>query len=345
LDIKAIPTPPLKSIRACSAAALALITLWCIGPLAGQSARAGELDGFDGRLESNDTGDKTYTWGLEYREPLTDHFSGSFTWLNEGHLPNNHRDGQVVQLWLHSMKDPLGLVFEAGIGPYRYYDTHALNPNPDFRDIHGWGAVASAAVDWYFANHWFSYLRVNQVATFDKYGSTALVLGGGYRFASKFDLSPVDGGAGSDAAAPGAPVWEVDALMGERIANTTHSETGLSESLSVLRALSDHFAVSVSFISGQDTKLDWRDGFAAQLWLQQRLTSHLSVGAGIGGFIVSKDDSIMDAQSPANLAVMVSVSVAYSITTRWTTRVVWDRIGTGDDHDCDIVQLGVGYKF
>jgi hypothetical protein len=322
-----------------------MIILPCMCLWASQSARAGELDGFDGRLESNNSGDKTYTWGLEYREPLTDHLSGSFTWLNEGHLPNNHRDGQVLQLWWHTMKDPLGLVFEAGIGPYRYYDTHALNPNPDYHDVHGWGAVASAAVDWYFANHWFSYLRVNQVEASDKYASTALVLGGGYRFASKFDLSPADGGSGGDAAAPAAPLWEIDGMLGERIANTTHSETGLSESLTVRRSLSEHFVVSASFISGQDTMLDWRDGFAAQLWLEQWLTSHLSVGAGVGGFIVSEDDSLQDATSPANLAVIVSVSVAYSLTTQWTTRVVWDRIGTGDDHDCDILQFGVGYKF
>jgi hypothetical protein len=48
----------------------------------------------------------------------------------------------------------------------------------------------------------------------------------------------------------------------------------------------------------QETTLNWRDGFAAQLWLQQRLTSHLSVG-----------------------------------------------VGAGDDHDCDILLLGAGYKF
>lgn len=140
-------------------------------------------------------------------------------------------------------------------------------------------------------------------------------------------------------------MWEIDGLMGERIANTTHSEAGLAESLQISRLLGEHFSASMSFISGQETKLNWRDGFAVQLWLQQRLTSHLTVGVGAGGFIVSEDDSIKDASSPSNLAVMVSVSVAYSITPRWTTRVVWDRIGTGDDHDCDIVLLGAGYKF
>ena len=345
MDKKTIPTR--TSSRHCvwiSAALTSALLSWA-GLWSSQSAHAGELDGFDGRLESNNSDAKTYTWGLEYREPLTDHLAASFAWLNEGHLPNNHRDGQTVQLWWHTRKDPLGLVFEGGIGPYRYYDTHALNPDPEFRDVHGWGAVASAAVDWYFASHWFSFLRVNEISASDKYSSTSLVVGAGYRFASKLDLSHSDATSeGSDGTGT-MPLWEIDGMMGERIANTRHSEAGLAESLNVSRALSEHFAASITFISGQDTTLNWRDGFAAQLWLQQRLTSHLRVAVGAGGFIVSEDDSIKDASAPSNLAVMVSVSVAYSITPRWITRVVWDRIGTGDDHDCDILLLGAGYMF
>jgi hypothetical protein len=341
LNQKTIPRPRLPDrILRPAALALLLLPFACM-----RTTRAGELDGFDGRLESNNTDAKTYSWGLEYREPLTDHFNASFVWLNEGHLPNNHRDGQAVQLWWHSRKDPLGLVFEVGAGPYRYYDTHALNPDPDFHDAHGWGALASAAVDWYFANHWFTYLRVNEVSASDKYSSTAVVLGAGYRFSSKFDLTRSSGDSGVDAAPAAGPLWEIDGLVGERIGNTTHSETGLSEEISARRTLSEHFSVSVSYIAGQGTLLDWRDGFAAQLWLEQRLTSHLSVAAGAGGFIVSQDDSVTNASSPANLAVIVSVSVAYTLTPRWVTRVVWDRIGTGDDHDADILQFGVGYTF
>ncbi|MGB6352479.1 MAG: hypothetical protein WBF21_00730 [Steroidobacteraceae bacterium] len=309
----------------------------------GGPACAAELDGFDGRLESNNTDSKTYTWGLEYREPLFEHFAASFVWLNEGHLPNNHRDGQAVQLWWHSKADPLGLVFEAGLGPYRYYDTHALNPDPEFHDAHGWGAIASAAADWYFPNHWFTYLRANEVSASDKYSSTALAVGVGYRFSSKFDLSPA--ASSSDTAPQAAPAWEVDGLLGERVGNTTHSETGLSEGLGARRSLSDHFTASVTFIAGQGTLLNWRDGFAAQLWLEQHLTSQLSVGVGAGGFIVSEDDSLQDADRPSNLSVIVSVTVAYSLTPHWLARVVWDRIGTGDDHDCDILQFGVGYTF
>jgi hypothetical protein len=331
--------------RSAFGAGLGAGLLLCLGVCASDGTRAGELDGFDGRLESNNTGSKTYSWGLEYREPLGDHVAAGFTWLNEGHLPNNHRDGQAVQWWWHSRPDLKGLVFEAGIGPYRYYDTHTLRPDPDFHDAHGWGALGSAAVDWYFANHWFSFLRVNQVSASDKYSSTALVAGAGYRFTAKFDLPPASADTGSGTAAGPAPLWEIDGLLGERVANTAHSETGLSEGVSVRRMLSDHFSASVSFIAGQNTLLNWRDGFAAQLWLEQRLTSHLSVAAGAGAFVVSEDDSLKDADAPANLAVIVSVSVAYALTPRWMTRVVWDRIGTGDDHDCDILHLGIGYRF
>jgi hypothetical protein len=319
--------------------------LLCLAICAGPCAQAGELDGFDGRLESNNSDSKTYSWGLEYREPLTDRLAAGFTWLNEGHLPNNHRDGQVLQLWWHSRPSQAGLVFEAGIGPYRYYDTHALAPDPEFHDAHGWGAVGSAAVDWYFANHWFSFLRVNQVSASDKYNSTALVFGAGYRFASKFDLSPAEGGSGADTAPRTAPVWEIDGLLGERVANTTHSETGLSEAIGARRTITEHLSASVSFISGQGTPLDWRDGFAAQIWAEQRVTSHLRVGVGAGGFIVSQDDNLANAQSPSNLAVIVSVTIGYSLTQRWVARVIWDRIGTGDDHDCDILHFGVGYRF
>lgn len=296
---------------------------------------AGELDAFDGRLESNDTHAKTYSWGIEYRERLSDHFAAGFVWLNEGHLPNNHRDGQSVQLWWRSRADPAGWVFEAGIGPYRYYDTHYLTPDPAFHDAHGWGGLASASLDWYFANHWFTFLRANQASASDKYGSTSLGLGLGYRFTTGLETAP----------SPTEPLWEVDGLLGERIANTSHSEAGLAGGLGFRRTLSEHVSASATAIDAAGTRLNWRDGFAAQLWLEQRLTSSFSVGVGAGAFVVSQDDSIKDAQSPSNLAAIVSVTIAYSFTAQWLTRVVWDRIGTGDDHDCDILQFAVGYRF
>jgi hypothetical protein len=315
-------------------------TLFLLGVL---RVSAGELDGFDGRLRSTSSDSMTYTWGLEYREPLTENFSVGFTWLNEGHLPSTHRDGQALQLLWHSRSDVEGLVFEGGIGPYRYYDTHSLSTDSAFEDKHGWGVLASGSMDWYFENRWFTFVRLNETLVTGKYGTTGLAAGVGYKFPAKFDLLPdPDGSIHSEVAA--RPRWEIDGLIGERIGNTDHSEAGGSEALGARLHLSDHFTASVTNIGGQGTLLGWRDGFAFQLWLEEQLTRRFEIGVGAGGFLVSSDDSLGDASSPSNLATMVSVSMAYSLNSRWIARVIWDRIGTGDDHDADIVQIGIGYK-
>jgi hypothetical protein len=292
-------------------------------------------------LESDNYGAGTYSWGIEYREPFSSHFSGSFLWLNEGHLPNNHRDGQAVQLWWRSNAEPTGLVFDFGLGPYRYYDTHFTDAGPGYEDRHGWGGVASASIDWYFQNNWFVFVRTNQVVTQDKKDTTSEDFGFGYRFASLIKSAQDHDADGHETS---SPRWEIDGLLGQRIANTDHSQTGLAEAIDVRFQLSEHFLASASLIAGQDTNLDWRGGFAVELWLEQHLTPRFTVAAGAGAFIVSEDDNVTGAQSPSNLAAMVSVSLAYAITPRWIARCVWHRLGTGDDHDADIWLVGMGYK-
>jgi hypothetical protein len=304
-------------------------------------AGAGDLDFFDGHLESNNDGAGTYSWGIEYREPFSSHFSGSFLWLNEGHLPDNHRDGQAVQLWWRSKAEPRSLVFDLGLGPYRYYDTHFTDTDPGFEDKHGWGGVASGSVDWYFRNNWFVFLRANQVITQKKYATTSEDFGFGYRFASLIKSAEEYGADAQDAA---SPRWEIDGLVGQRIANTDHSQSGMAEAIDVRFRLSEHFLASASLITGQDTDLDWDAGFAVELWLEQHLTPRFTVAAGAGAFLVSEDDNLAGVQSPSNLQAVVSVSLGFAITPRWAARCVWHRLGTGDDHDADIWLLGMGYK-
>jgi len=301
--------------------------------------RAAELDGFGGRLDSDANGNGTYTWGGEYREAISDNWNASFVWLNEGHQPHNHRDGQAVQLWWHTQANPLGLVFEAGLGPYRYYDTHLLEVDPGYDNRHGWGGLATVAADWYFSNRWFVFLRLNQVEVTHGFDSTAVAMGAGYRFASPFNPATHAGDPST------APLWEVDGLIGERIQNSANSPAGMAESFDLRRQLSDHFTVSASVIAGQETKLDWGAGFAAELWLEQHLTSRFMVGAGVGAFIVSSDDNLSDSKIPSNLEALVSVTLAYEITPRLKVRAIWHRIGSGDNHDADIVLLGMGYRF
>ncbi|HEY5103364.1 MAG TPA: hypothetical protein VII70_11325 [Steroidobacteraceae bacterium] len=73
--------------------ALSILYLLGVAP----ARAAGELDLSAEDETSSHTGG-SYTWGIEYRQPFSEHLSASFTWLNEGHLVNHHRDGQAVQV-------------------------------------------------------------------------------------------------------------------------------------------------------------------------------------------------------------------------------------------------------
>jgi hypothetical protein len=185
------------------------------------------------------------------------------------------------------------------------------------------------------------FFRLNQVVTQEKYDTTSEDFGFGYRFASLIK-SAEDYDADGHGTSSGR--WEIDGLLGQRIANTNDSEAGLAEAIDVRFQLSEHFLASASLLTGQDTKLDWRAGFTVELWLEQHLTPRFTVAAGAGAFIVSEDDNLTDAQSPSNVEAVVSVSLGFAITPRWIARCVWHRLGTGDDHDSDIWLLGMGYK-
>jgi hypothetical protein len=94
----------------------------CLVLLAGSNgAHAQEFSLFGGGSRAGNT--NTYTWAINYQEGLGQYFAASFTWLNEGHIPDHHRDGQMIQLW---GRIPVGnpqFVLQAGVGPYRYFDT------------------------------------------------------------------------------------------------------------------------------------------------------------------------------------------------------------------------------
>jgi undecaprenyl pyrophosphate phosphatase UppP len=52
---------------------------------------AQEFSLFGGGSRAGST--NTYTWAFNYQEGLGQYFAASFTWLNEGHIPDHHRDG------------------------------------------------------------------------------------------------------------------------------------------------------------------------------------------------------------------------------------------------------------
>jgi hypothetical protein len=324
----------------------ALPSLYLLSPIA---TRAGELDLTTGYEQSTPDVGTTYTWGIEYRQPFSEHLASSFVWLNEGHLINHHRDGQAAQLWWRSHQDGTGLVFEAGIGPYHYYDTtdaeDVNTPNGvdlEYENAHGWGVLTSAAVDWYFKHGWFAMLRLNAIEAAGKLRSTALLAGVGYRFGenpgSRFQQS--DSWFAVD-----PPRSEVDVLAGRAVVNSFHSEGSAAEALSVRTKISTYLAASLTYTVAQNVPLDWHSGAAVQLWAEAPLTSSFSVGAGVGVFVIADRASTVPATSATDPAGILGITMAYTTNSRWVARAIWNRVTTRDDDDSDIVLIGLGYRF
>src|ERR1044071_10076187 len=102
-------------------AALALLAAGCAAIL--PDAAAQEIYGLAGALQA-DTAERerASAWLISYHQALGEHLAASFTYQNEGHVPNHHRDGQSLQLWAKTTAFRPRLSFAAGAGPYRYYD-------------------------------------------------------------------------------------------------------------------------------------------------------------------------------------------------------------------------------
>jgi hypothetical protein len=310
--------------------------------LVASNCQADELSVYAGGLkpEPNDT--DTYSWALEYRRPLFDDFAASFTWLNEGHITNHHRDGQAVQGWWRSApkENMLGLSFDLGVGPYRFYDTSRPVANERYQNLHGWGVLASAGANYRFDAHWVASLRINQVDAHGSFDSTALVAGLGYVFDGD-----VSGASLADRTlAPANYSWEVDGLLGDAILNSFKSQAHTIGGFGARVQLTDWLSASGTYLNAGENDTGWRDAVALQLWAEQNLTRHVTVGASIGGFFPANETNNSASVSHDPSAV-IGVEAAYSFTRKWVGRFIWDRVGTGDNHDADIFLFNVGYRF
>src|SRR5215210_2843213 len=174
-----LPTPPpARSIWAGKVAFVLAAAL--IAGLAGHCS-AQELTGSIGVLRSDEPRERSYGWLLSYGEDLRRHFAASFSYQNEGHVPNHHRDGYAAQLWAKTSLLSPRLSLAIGAGPYRYFDT-ARNDDGGYSDKHGWGLVYSASATLYAERSpWLYQLRADRVLLSHGIDTTRVTAGLGYR--------------------------------------------------------------------------------------------------------------------------------------------------------------------
>ena len=134
-----------------------------------------------GAVENIKTHDGSYSWQLEYREGLGEHFAFGYTYLNEGKLLNHHRDGHSLQFWTRANMLERRLSLAAGAGPYFYLDTTPDSGGNRSLNDHGWGALVSLSATWFTESPWLFQLRSNWVATGSSIDSVSALFGIGYQ--------------------------------------------------------------------------------------------------------------------------------------------------------------------
>lgn len=324
----------LNAISAVVAAAFAV---------ASGSVAAQEFGLYTGPLKSGP--DHTYSWSMDYTEGFGQYFAGSVAWLNEGHVPGHHRDGQLVQLWARLPLARRRLVFALGVGPYRYFDTEVAKEGLDYSNTHGWGVVYSARATWYSAHRWTANLQLNRVRVTNGPPTTALMFGVGYQ------LDAPDTPGPRDFALPrthNVTNNEITLMAGETILNSLDSQTSVAEAIEYRRGITHFLDATIGYLHEGNGLTARRDGGTAQLWLTRAFfNDRLTLGAGAGLYAAIHHGSDGDARTTGDgiLSALVSVSASYRFTPHWAARVTWNRVMTRYSRDTDVILGGIGYRF
>jgi hypothetical protein len=319
---------------------LALLFLVCASPW----LRAQELTFLGGTLKTGNGGSSNM-WQVDYRQNFYEYFSGSFAYINEGHIPGHHRDGNALQLWGNLPFDNGKLAVSFGAGAYYFYDTQ-FSPLGGSADVHGTAPIYSLAATAYFSDRWYCRLLVNRIAPAHEIQSTSIALGVGFWFGR--DLKPVPGKLG-DAPAMKDYVTEneLTAFGGQSVVNSFLSEQAKAFALEYRRGLAPHLDWTATAIYEGDPKIIRRNGLAAQLWaVNTFFNDTVFVGAGIGPYLfIDHKHPVTGQKIPATMAPLVSLTAGRQITEHWVVRLTWDRVITANSRDSDIFLLGLGYRW
>jgi hypothetical protein len=311
--------------------------------IAPRPARAQEFTLFTGPLVSGS--DRSYSWEMNYMEGFGKYFAGSISWLNEGHIPDHHRDGQTFQAWARLPLAQRRLVFALGVGPYRYFDTEAAQSGQGYSNTHGWGVVYSARATWYSAHRWTANLQLNRVQVTRGPSTTALMLGIGYQ------LDAPDTPGQRDFALPrthNVTQNEITLMAGATILNSLDSKTSAAEAIEYRRGITHWLDGTIGYLHEGNGVTARRDGATAQLWLTRAFfDDRLTLGFGAGLYAAIHHGEHPDERDTGDgiLSGLVSVSASYRLTQHWAARLTWNRVVTRYSRDTDVIVGGVGYRF
>jgi hypothetical protein len=303
--------------------------------VASRSAHAENLLALAGITNSENGAPSSYGWQLELQEPLSTHLSGSLSWLNEGHVPQHHRDGAAAQLWLNAPKWRDRVVFSVGVGPYVYFDTEKDSSIRGYSDVHSAAAIVSASVAIDLSRSWYLSLNVNDIYAPGDLNTAAFLLGAGYHFNP---ASEQYSGAG--------PRQQIQVFAGQTIFNDLNSRQGRTVGLEYRRSLSPWVAWSASWFNNPVNIRARPNQVASQLWLVDCLAGgKLSLSAGLGVYSPLGSVPSGAANASASVSGLSGLRVEWNWSRHSSLILSWYRSFTNDDDDRDIITLGYGFRF
>ena len=296
-----------------------------------------------GLISSHENHSSSYSWQISYMEGLGDHFGWSFSWLNEGHLPDHHRDGPTLQLWARTNILNRRLSLAAGAGPYLSFDTQH-QPDGSFRNEKDWGGVFSLAATWDTESRWLLQARVNNVWLDRNIDTISLLFGVGYQ---------LDPGSSPGARTTGSPkTWsktnnEITAFLGRSIVNGPHDNT-FAIGIEYRRGIAHYLEWTVGYIDEGDNTVINRKGITTQLWPKRSFfDDRLTLGVGFGVYLAfdKRRNPESDIGNDAFITGLTTVTGSYHLSQRFLIRMSWSRIITDYNRDTDVILAGLGYRF
>lgn len=268
-------------------------------------------------------GKTAYAYQAGFDRNMSEHFSVGATYYNEGHLPNDHRDGLSVQGW-YGLKLSPSLSLKLGMGPYLSMDTNYTGGTEVNQK--GYGVLSSAALKWHpTSSSWYLRAQYNNVLLVNGYGSNALLVGLGTDYEKrKIGLGP-----------------ETDISVWGGVSRTTYntSENGLAFQLEAKRPINEYLSYSVAYLNEGDTVSADRQGVMGQIWLEGH-SDKWNYGAGFGPYLAY--DKL---QTGPNILAAGSFRVMRNVTKNTQAGVMYTRIASTYNRDSDVYMVGGSVKF
>ncbi|MBT1076879.1 hypothetical protein [Geobacter grbiciae] len=316
--------------------ALAMLLLIFASPVAAEEIHI--LGGYG--VDSNPNR-KAGAYQIEYLEGLGEHFAFSLSYLNQGHFPEHHRDGNSFNLWLRTNQFHPQLSLAAGIGVMYYYDTTHPPPGTPSEDVHGLASMYSLSATWYTESRVIFQLQTYWVKANASFDTVSALVGIGYQFDAPPKPGPL---AKAPPQTKRTTENELTLLGGQTIVNVPGDGHSQAISLEYRRGIWRFVEMTATALyEGRSTLCD-RYGLTTQLWLARPFfDDHVALGIGFGPYFAV--DRRRQNDNEIIIPTIFTASAGFRLTPHWLLRASWNRVITNYNRDSDIFMGGIGYRF